>query len=281
MDERIDKVLVNARSLGGIGTTLSFPEMSLSIDIGVCTPAALRTSTVALTHAHADHMAGLHTYLAVRRLFGMASPRVVVPEAVLPGLRACIDAFGALQGRPFEYDLVAARPGEDIELRKDLWLRPFPVRHAVPSLGYVVFRRSSKLRPEHRHLTGPQIARLKEDPAARLFDEVLDPLLAVTGDTTADGLPFSDPLVREARVLFVEATFVGDRHAVDAAHLGQHVHLDELAPMLRGLACKAIVLYHFSQTYRVDEVRAEVAARLPPEVAGRVRLLLPAEEDRL
>jgi ribonuclease BN (tRNA processing enzyme) len=44
---------------------------------------------------------------------------------------------------------------------------------------------------------------------------------------------------------------------------------------------RTIVLYHFSQTYRVSELVDAVAARVPAEMAGRVRLLLPEEGDRL
>jgi len=282
--ERFEGIRVDARSLGGIATTLSFPEMALTVDMGVCTPAALRTATLALTHTHADHVSGLHQYLGVRRLFGMAAPRIVAPAEALPALTACIDAMGALQGRPFEPEVVGVRPGDEVALGGNrLFLRAFPARHSdrIASVGYLVIRRVTRLREAYLGLSGPEIARRKAEPGADLFEVVDDPLVAVTGDTTAQGLADLDPAARRARVLFVEATFVGDRHDLEAARLGGHVHLDELVPLLRGVEARTIVLYHFSQTYRVSELVDAVANRVPAELAGRVRLLLPEEGDRL
>lgn len=281
MQERLEGILVDARSIGGIATTIAFPELSLTVDLGLCTPAALRTSTIALTHTHADHMADLHRYLGVRRLYGMAAPRVVAPAESLPALQACVDALGALQGRPFEVTLSGVRPGDEVDLGNRVALRAVAVRHGFPAVGYVLVRRVSKLRPEFLGLSGPEIARRKTEPGADLFETVEDPLAAVTGDTSAEGVAALDPLARRARLLFVEATFVGERHRVEAAHLGGHVHLDELVPLLRDLGSGTIVLYHFSQTYRIPELVEAVSTRLPADVAGRVRLLLPEEGDRL
>jgi ribonuclease Z len=281
MRERIEGVLVDARSLGGIATTLAFPEFDLSIDVGVCTAASLRTTTVALTHTHADHMAGLHTWLAVRRLFGMNLPRVVAPAASLPALRDCVDALGRLQGRPFDVELLGVEAGDEVPLARGTFLRAFPVDHGVPAVGWCVLRRLQKLKPRHLGLSSAEIARRKKDPVADLFDDVEDPLFAVTGDSKIGWIERAGDLVARARVLFVEATFVGERHDLAATHAGSHTHLDELAPRLAGLGCRAFVLYHFSQTYGSEDLVAQIRRRLPPDVADLVHLLLPEEGDRL
>ena len=60
------------------------------------------------------------------------------------------------------------RAGEERELRGDLRVRAVQTFHPVPSLGYVVVRRVSKLRPEFHDLPGPEIAarrRAGEDDA--------------------------------------------------------------------------------------------------------------------
>ncbi len=281
MEQRLGTTLVNARSLAGVGTTLAFPEWSLTVDLGVCTPAALRTDLVALTHAHADHMSGVAQYLGVRALFGMKPCRFVVPEASEADFRAVIEALGRLQGRPFECTIEAARPGEDIALTTTLWLRPFPVRHNVPANGYVVLRRVRKLKPEFVDLPPQELERLRQDAPDQVFDLVETPLAAVAGDSLAEGVPFNDPLVRSAQTLFLDCTFVDARRTVEHAHLGGHAHLVELVPLLSGLGCEHIVLYHFSQIYRPDEIEAALRAAFPEDFGRRVHCILPVSEDRL
>lgn len=281
MDERIEGILVRARSLGGIGTTLSFPEMDLSVDLGVCTPAALRTGTVALTHTHADHLSGLFTYLGVRRLFGMASPRLIAPKSMIVHLDDLIRTLGVLQGRPFEIELVGAELGQDIYLGNHLYLHPFAVVHPVPSLGYVVVRRVRKLRDEYLKVPSREIARLRQESESELFRVVDEPLVAVTGDSSARGMDLDDPLVRTARLLFIETTFLDERRDIAHIHAGGHARLDEVLQRLSHIECGTIVLYHFSQIYRTEEVVSAVRERLPPALEGRIRLLLPEEGDRL
>lgn len=281
MERRIQDILFDARSLGGIGTVVSLPELSLSVDIGICTPAALRTETILLTHGHADHLAGLATWLGVRRLYGMRPGRLVVPAGIATPIRQLIDVLGELQRRPYEVELVPVDLGGECVLGNGLVARPFGIDHGVPGSGWAVVRRAAKLRPQYVGLPGAEIARLKQDADADLFETRDEPLVAVTGDTTAAGLDVDDPRVADARVLFVEATFVDDRRTVEHARLGRHAHLDELAPVLQRVRSPAIVLYHFSQVYRPGEVEAAVAARLPADVASRVHLWLPQEGDRL
>ncbi len=277
----MEGILVRARSLGGIGTTLSFPEMDLTIDLGICTPAALRTRTVALTHTHADHLSGLPMYLGVRRLLGMNPPRLIAPEAMVMALQDLVATLGVLQGRAFEVRLDAARLGEDLPLGGPLFLHPFAVGHPVPSLGYVVVRRVQKLREEFVGLPSDEIVRLRQEREGEMFRTVDEPLVAVTGDSEAAGMDLDDPLVRSARLLFIEATFLDERRDLAHVHAGGHSRLDELLPRLERLDCGTIVLYHFSQVYRNHEVVEAVQGRLPTTLQGRVRLLLPEEGDRL
>jgi ribonuclease Z len=260
---------------------MAFPEMSLAIDLGVCTSAALRCDTIALTHTHADHLAGIHTYLAVRRLYGMKSPRIVAPSVLVDRLDQFLVAMGNVQGRPFEYTLVGADLGDEIDIGRGLLLKPFAVEHTMPSLGFAVIRRVKKLRAAYLGLPGDEIARRKREPGHDLFETVDESLIAVTGDTTASGIDLSAGFVRNSRVLFLEATFLDGRRDADAARLGAHTHLDELLPLITGIEAGAIVLYHFSQVYGAAEIETIMGARLPAELEGRVHLLLPEEGDRL
>jgi ribonuclease Z len=281
MDRRIEGILVSARSLGGIGTTVSFPELGLTVDLGTCTPAALRTPVLALTHAHADHLAGLAAWLGVRTLYGMKGGRILMPAEIGPAMDRLVGILGELQGRPFDVELVPVRQDEEVVLSRELRVRRFATSHRVPSTGWAAYRSVRKLRREHAGLPGEEIARLKGLPGTDLFETVEVPLVAVTGDTAMDGLDLSEPRVRDAAVLFAESTFVGGARSVDDAHAGHHTHLDEVVERLASTRCRAIVLYHFSQIYKVEEIEDCVRAALPESLASRVVLLLPEEGDRL
>ncbi len=273
---------MDVRSLGGIATAIAFPEWSLCIDLGACTPAALRCDTVAFTHAHADHVSGLNLYLGVRRLYGMRPPRLIAPAGIAPAMQRLVDVMGELQGRPFESAVEGVSPGGETSLGHGLFLRPFPVVHQEHSVGYSVVRRVQKLRPEHAGLPGTEIARRKAEGAEGLFEEVEEALVAVTGDTQAEGLDLSPSFVRRARVLVIETTFLDDvRRDSNAARIGRHMHLFDLPGVLEGVQARSLVLYHVSQVYRRDEVEAAIRGRLPEAWRNRVHVVVPDDGERL
>lgn len=280
LDTRIEGLLVSGRSLAGIATTITFPEMDLTVDLGECTRAALRTSVIALTHGHADHIGGLAMYLGVRRLYGMSDPTIVAPPETVDGIKKLVDALGSLQGRPFDAAIVAApEPGTELEVANEIVLKTFEVNHYPESAdegvaracGYLICRSVRRLRPEFIGLPGPEIARLKEERPEIVFRELI-PLAAVSGDTTTEWIARADPEVLSARVLFQECTFLGRGRTPESALKGHHTHIDRLFESLGPVKSRAIVLYHVSQYYSPSEAEAILREALPPGMAGRVHL---------
>jgi ribonuclease Z len=87
-------------------------------------------------------------------------------------------------------------------------VRPFATKHPVPSNGYVVFSRRAKLRAQYAGLDGKAIAALRAG-GETVSDTIEAPLLAFTGDTSADWVthPSAEQALR-AKLLIVECTFV-------------------------------------------------------------------------
>ena len=98
------------------------------------------------------------------------------------------------------------------------------------------------------------------------------PLLAYPGDCGPAVFEAAPELFR-ARVLLIECSFVlpEDR---ERARAYEHLHLDDFIERAGFFKNEVIVLTHFSQRYRVEEIREALRA-LPGELSERVVPFLP------
>lgn len=270
---QLGELTLTGVSTGGVATSLAVPELGVAWDVGAATAPTIRCSTLLLTHAHADHMGALHAWLGIRLLYRMPAARIVAPHWVADDVRTLITTWERLQGHPYDVRVVDARPGEPIPLRRHLTVVPFKAAHVVPTLGYAVVRRKTKLRPAFLDLPGPEIARLRREGTEGMFDEVEEPLIAYTGDTLPDVID-RELLVRTVRVLLIECTFLDDRKPRDAIRAGGHIHVDDLIARAALLENEQLVLLHFSQLYTAAEVRGLAASRLPADLLARTRLFV-------
>ncbi|MCX5743038.1 MAG: MBL fold metallo-hydrolase, partial [Proteobacteria bacterium] len=160
--------------------------------------------------------------------------------------------------------------------RGDLRLRAVRTFHPVPSLGYVIVRRIARLKAELKGLTGPEIAaRRRAGEVVSEHDDRLE--LAYATDTLISALDHAPEMYR-ARVLIVECTFLDHRKSLEAARAGCHVHLDEIIERAERFENEHIVLMHFSQIYRPDEIAGILDARLPAGLRARVIPFVPKGE---
>jgi len=269
---------IEGQSVAGVETWLRIPQWSLGIDVGRSPDHVVRCRHLALTHAHMDHAGGLAQFLAMRRLYSLGPSTVYAPAAICPDLALLVQAWQRLHGHEFDWRLVPMQPGQEEDLGGGRFLRAFAVQHVVPALGYAVLERPRKLL---RQYTGQPGDVLREMTARGVVvtEQLERVVLAVSGDSLVSVLETA-PELREAEVALIEATFLDSRRSQADAHLGGHIHLDELIERKNLLQARHFVPYHISQIYSVREAHDLLQSRLPAELAERTHALLPAERVR-
>jgi ribonuclease Z len=269
---------LRALSVGGLETCYWLPRWKVALDIGRCPLEVVDCRTVLFTHAHMDHLGGIAYHTATRSLRKQPPPVYVVPHHCVADLGRLFEAWRALDRSDMPHELVPLGPGEQYTLQNGLLARPFRSPHSAPCQGYGIWSQRTKLKPEFQGVDGRELARLRKAGTV-IGDLVETPEFAFTGDTRVEVLE-QEEVVRRARVLVMECTFVDERVSVAEARDKGHVHLYELAERAELFQNEAILLTHFSARYRAHEIRAALDARLPASLRARVTPLVGAHESR-
>jgi ribonuclease Z len=260
---------VRGISVGGVYTSLAVPELGILFDAGASPRSLATIDTILLSHGHADHVGALPALLGIRALSGKTRPpRVVMPAEILDDLTAALAALSRLQRFSLEIEAIGMRPGDQLALRGDLQIRAVRTFHPVPSLAYLVVRRVAKLRSNLHGMSGPEIAaRRRSGEEVSEYEDRLE--LAYATDTLIQVFDH-EPELLAARTLIMECTFLDERKTLDAARAGCHIHLDEVIERAERFTNDHIVMMHFSQLYRPDEIPGLLDARLPPALRKKV-----------
>lgn len=266
---------VRGVSLGGVYTSLHVPELDVMCDVGAPLRSAAGVGTLLLSHAHADHVGALVSFLGLRALHNTKRPlRVIMPAEIEDTLVGALAAMAQLQRWPLAIEPIGLRAGDTYELRRDVSVRAVQTFHPVPSLGYLLVQRVPKLRAAYTGLPGPEIARRRQ-AGEEMFDTIERREFAYVTDTLISAVEHAPELL-DARVLVIESTFLDERKSRATARAGCHIHLDEIIERAAGFVTPHLVLMHVSQLYQPREVGPILDARLPPDLRVRTQALLPA-----
>jgi ribonuclease Z len=84
-----------------------------------------------------------------------------------------------------------------------------------------------------------------------------------------------NPDLYQTRVLVLECSFLDERKDLESSRAGCHIHLDELLERADCFQNDKVVLMHFSQIYRPDEIPDILARRCPPRLLERIVPFVP------
>jgi ribonuclease Z len=265
-------IAVDALSIGGLETCIQLPGLDVAFDMGSCPPSAVHRSTVGFTHAHIDHMGSVAHHCATRALTRLDPPTYLVPAENVEAFHDLLAVWRRLDRSELDCQIVSMAPGQEHVVRPGLIAIPFRSPHRVPCIGYALWEERNKLKPELHGLDGDRIREIKRS-GQEVTERIRAPIVAFTGDSLIEVVE-REAVVREAKLLIMEVTFVDDRVSVAQCRDKGHIHLDEVIERADLFQNQAILFTHLSARYRADEAKAIVDARLPPSLRERTTLLL-------
>lgn len=265
-----DGITIEGYSRAAVQSYWRIPELKIGFDLGACPWSFTGTPTFLVTHAHLDHMASLPTLVARRRMMKMEPPTIYMPADNVEMADKLLKVWQRLDRGRMICQLVGLNPGDEFELSREHVATTFATKHTVPSLGYVIWERRKKLRPDLVGKTQDEIRDIRLS-GEEVSVEIRIPLVCYTGDTAPAGLDACEAAY-QAKILITEMTFFRPEHRREKIHKFGHMHIDDLIERQDRFQNELIVLSHFSTRYHDGQLRRSLENRFPESL--RERLLL-------
>lgn len=181
---------IQGRSRAAERTGFYIPELKLALDSGMSTYMSIQN--LFLTHSHLDHSGNL------TRVGGNMAFRVYCPEpAVLPLINMLksmkhVDECKSCSESSFPFGLVTSvqglQPKSEIKINQMYTIVSVALTHTVPTLGYILQRRTPKLKEEYKGKTSKELVELKQDPSLHLTEAKTEYVLAYFLDTSIESI---------------------------------------------------------------------------------------------
>ena len=264
-------ITIEGYSRAMVQSVWRIPEWDLGFDLGAVPWSFLPTPNWFVTHAHIDHLAGLPILVSRRAIMDLPVPTTIyLPESIVDDVWEMLKIWERLDKGPQSCTLKGLEAGDEVVLSPHRLVTTFATRHPVPSLGYVVWERRHKLKPEYQGSSGEQIRDWRKAGIA-ITEEQRIPILCYTGDTSPEALD-ENPVVYEAKILIAEMSFVRANHPRDKIHSFGHMHIDDFVERAERFHNELIVAAHVSSRYEIDETIRAVAEHVPASLRERIRV---------
>jgi ribonuclease Z len=255
-------------------TWIWIPDWRLLCDAGDGATQAMgykirKIDTVAMTHAHRDHLGGL---LQVVNQRGEAGPFAIIHPCGSSSFGQ-LEAFSNKFNPGTSWNAVWHRAEEGDEFPTGVegrFLKAFRTRHYADdhpekqprSLGYNLIWRKMKVKPEYRELPQAELDKVRMQIGKEGITAPVDEKWISIG---GDGCPVSVEAVRGTKLLLHEATFLSpdDYEAEEAGEDVGHMHstVNDALRVAQEAQIERVVLYHISTRYTDVEIRDAIRAQ--------------------
>lgn len=269
-------------SRAGSKTCIICPDLNIVFDYGYADERAYSMRTKLISHGHCDHIGALHTDHSSRRLNHLENnTRYIMPLQCINPYKMLVSAYSHMDiGRYtnqinmittlLNTELVAAEMCNKYHLENNIYCSAFEMDHKVKSFGYIIYRKSNRLKAEYIGLEPKEIINLKKTEGIILTEEHYEPLVGYTGDTTINGL-IKNPDFFSVPLLIMECTGFSSDDIIEC-QLGYHTHIDDIARETKRFNNEKIVLFHFSQKYKDVKKLEDKVSLLDDDLQDKIRL---------
>ena len=271
-------------SRAGLKTSILVDELNIGFDMGYSSERSFSFDNKLISHGHTDHIGALHYDHCARKLFKLNRDKLfIMPRQCVKPFRMITTAISEMNcGKPGESIKIFTHlletnivESEDCEnnyqslINSEYVVKSFIMDHKIKSYGYIVYRKSNKLKKEFQNLPTNEIINLKHEIGVKnITDICYTPLVGYTGDTTIYGV-IQYPEFLNVPLLIMECTGFKLDEISDCIN-NKHTHWNDIINYHELFQNEKIVLIHFSQQYKIIDDIIQITQESPIELQNKI-----------
>lgn len=247
-------------SRAGHQTSIIIDNIDIQFDCGYMNRKSCNITNKLISHGHLDHICSLPFDYNYRKLNSKINKIVkyIIPKQCINPYKMIVSAYSHMNCNKNENinllenlkDTIIISTEEcinnKIHLSNDFYCSSFEMDHKIRSYGYIIYRRSKRLKQFYKDLSKYEIINLKKNNI-EITEDHYEPLIGYTGDTTINGVLQYD-IFLNVPFLIMECTGFDDEDK-DICFLGKHIHIENIKENYNKFNNEKIMLFHYSQKY--------------------------------
>jgi ribonuclease Z len=237
--------MLTGYSISAIRTAFYIDGLRLMLDCGL--PHNKTPNYIAITHGHSDHFYEVGHGIAERFT-------VICPREIKPRLQSFLDTVQDLNETTHRIEkdiIIGLSKNDSMPLNENYMLETFECFHTIPTIGYGVYQKVKRLKPEFHGLSKKEIVAIKESGIELTTDEKKY-ILCYLCDTNIN--VFQDTRIFLYPTIMIECTFLGP-DTIERANERFHINWLQLEPVVQKHPDNDFILFHWSNMYKPHEIK--------------------------